>query len=93
MESYVPYIYFFPSIGSTYVIQNFFYYIKGHDEKYQYISLFPDHGERIVSQYMQVGEILPNCGLDYVCPHDHFPVHIYSGKSKDDMPKICVSGK
>ncbi|XP_045598429.1 protein O-linked-mannose beta-1,2-N-acetylglucosaminyltransferase 1 isoform X1 [Procambarus clarkii] len=54
---------------------------------------FQDHGERIVSQYMQIGEILPNCGLDYVCPHDHFPVHIYSGKSKDDMPKICVSGK
>ncbi|XP_071523625.1 protein O-linked-mannose beta-1,2-N-acetylglucosaminyltransferase 1-like isoform X1 [Panulirus ornatus] len=54
---------------------------------------FQDHGERVVSQYMQVGEILPNCGLDYVCPHNHFPVHIYSGKSKDDMPKICVSGK
>ncbi|KAG7161330.1 O-linked-mannose beta-1-2-N-acetylglucosaminyltransferase 1-like 22 [Homarus americanus] len=54
---------------------------------------FQDHGERIVSQYMQIGEILPNCGVNYVCPHDHFPVHVYSGKSKDDMPKICVSGK
>ncbi|XP_069971110.1 protein O-linked-mannose beta-1,2-N-acetylglucosaminyltransferase 1 isoform X4 [Penaeus vannamei] len=42
---------------------------------------------------MQVGEILPNCGLDFVCPHNHFPVHIFSGKGKDDMPKICVSGK
>ncbi|XP_063611982.1 protein O-linked-mannose beta-1,2-N-acetylglucosaminyltransferase 1-like [Penaeus indicus] len=54
---------------------------------------FKDHGERVVSQYMQVGEILPNCGLDFVCPHNHFPVHIFSGKGKDDMPKICVSGK
>ncbi|CAL4149703.1 unnamed protein product [Meganyctiphanes norvegica] len=54
---------------------------------------FKDHGARIVSQYMQVGEILPNCGLKFVCPHDHFPVHIYSGKSNQDMPKICVSGK
>ncbi|XP_042894261.1 protein FAM3C-like [Penaeus japonicus] len=35
---------------------------------------------------MQVGEILPNCGLDYVA-HNHFPVHIFSGKGKDDMPK------
>ncbi|KAK4319892.1 hypothetical protein Pmani_009198 [Petrolisthes manimaculis] len=54
---------------------------------------FKDHGERIVSQYMEVGEILPNCGISYVCPHNHFPVHIFTGKGKDDTPKICVSGK
>lgn len=54
---------------------------------------FQNHGERIVTQYMEVGEILPNCGLDYVCPHNHFPVHIFSGKNNVDMPKICISGK
>ncbi|XP_076066967.1 protein O-linked-mannose beta-1,2-N-acetylglucosaminyltransferase 1-like isoform X2 [Oratosquilla oratoria] len=54
---------------------------------------YPDHGSRLVSQYMQIGEILPNCGLDRVCPPNHFPVHVYSGKNNLDMPKICVAGK
>ncbi|KAG0724600.1 Protein FAM3C [Chionoecetes opilio] len=58
-------------------------------------ALFPflGDGERDAGSPMQVGEIQPNCGLEEVCPDHHFPVHVYSGKSKDDRPRVCVSGK
>lgn len=49
--------------------------------------------DRSLTSSLQVGEILPNCGLQRVCPADHFPVHVYSGKTKDDHPRVCVSGR
>ncbi|XP_068204894.1 protein O-linked-mannose beta-1,2-N-acetylglucosaminyltransferase 1-like [Palaemon carinicauda] len=67
--------------------------VNYHKENTTMLFPFQFHGERIVTQYMEVGEITPNCGLQYVCPHNHFPVHVFSGKSNNDMPKICVSGK
>lgn len=58
-------------------------------------AAFPSQGswEREAATPMQVGEIKPNCGLEKVCPDRHFPVHVYSGKSKDDRPRVCISGK
>ncbi|XP_045105549.1 protein O-linked-mannose beta-1,2-N-acetylglucosaminyltransferase 1-like isoform X2 [Portunus trituberculatus] len=50
-------------------------------------------GERVGTDVMQVGDIKPNCGLEKVCPDHHFPVHVYSGKNKDDRPRVCISGK
>ena len=34
-----------------------------------------------------------NCGLPEMCKETEFPVHVYTGKDKDDEPKICVDGK
>ncbi|XP_064091087.1 protein O-linked-mannose beta-1,2-N-acetylglucosaminyltransferase 1-like [Macrobrachium nipponense] len=76
-----------------YLAETFLRRVDYHKENTTMQFPYPIHGERIVTQYMEVGEILPNCGLQYVCPHNHFPVHVFSGKSNNDMPKICVSGK
>lgn len=58
-------------------------------------AMYPPQGsgERVGIGSMEVGDIEPNCGLDEVCPDHHFPVHVYSGKTKDDRPRVCVSGK
>lgn len=33
------------------------------------------------------------CGLKTECPANQVDVYVYSGKNKDDEPKICVNGK
>ena len=39
------------------------------------------------------GTSIKNCGLPEMCKENEFPVHVYTGKDKDDEPKICVDGK
>ncbi|CAF0787597.1 unnamed protein product [Adineta ricciae] len=39
------------------------------------------------------GTPIKNCGLPEMCKENEFPVHVYTGKDKDDEPKICVDGK
>ncbi|KAK8390081.1 hypothetical protein O3P69_012954 [Scylla paramamosain] len=58
-------------------------------------AMYPPQGtgERAGVGVMQVGSIEPNCGLVEVCPNHHFPVHVYSGKTNDDQPRVCISGK
>lgn len=43
--------------------------------------------------FIEVSEILPNCGIKELCPEDSFPVHVYTGQDKDDQPKLCIRGK
>merc|ERR1712127_713074 len=40
-----------------------------------------------------VKSIVENCGLREKCKADEFPVHVYSGASSNDEPKICVDGR
>ncbi|CAF3774801.1 unnamed protein product [Adineta steineri] len=40
-----------------------------------------------------VGTSIKNCGLIEMCKENEFAVHVYTGKDKDDEPKICVDGK
>jgi hypothetical protein len=40
-----------------------------------------------------VGPSIKNCGLADMCKDNEFAVHVYTGKDKDDEPKICVDGK
>ena len=42
---------------------------------------------------VKLGEELPNCGVKETCGPDSFPVHLFTGKSNNVGPKICVSGK
>ncbi|UJR23354.1 hypothetical protein I4U23_026366 [Adineta vaga] len=39
------------------------------------------------------GTSIKNCGLSEMCKENEFAVHVYTGKDKDDEPKICVDGK
>ena len=39
------------------------------------------------------GTTIKNCGLPESCKEDEFAVHVYTGKDKNDEPKICVDGK
>jgi hypothetical protein len=34
-----------------------------------------------------------NCGLKEACKSNEFAVHVYTGKDKNDEPKICVDGR
>ena len=45
------------------------------------------------SQKVKAGEEMPNCGVKETCGPDSFPVHLFTGKSNSQGPKICVSGK
>ncbi|XP_046405882.1 protein O-linked-mannose beta-1,2-N-acetylglucosaminyltransferase 1-like isoform X2 [Ischnura elegans] len=49
--------------------------------------------KRHFQEIIEIGEILPNCGLPQTCPDDSFPVHLYTGQDKDDQPRLCVLGK
>lgn len=49
--------------------------------------------ERQPQEFIEVSEILPNCGIQEECPEDTFAVHVYTGQDKDDQPKLCVRGK
>ncbi|CAF3530075.1 unnamed protein product [Rotaria socialis] len=40
-----------------------------------------------------IGTSIKNCGLLETCKENEFAVHIYTGKDKNDEPKICVDGK
>ncbi|CAF3535907.1 unnamed protein product [Rotaria sordida] len=40
-----------------------------------------------------VGTSMKNCGLLEACKENEFAVHVYTGKDKNDEPKICVDGK
>uniref|UniRef100_A0A915KJZ2 Alpha-1,3-mannosyl-glycoprotein 2-beta-N-acetylglucosaminyltransferase n=1 Tax=Romanomermis culicivorax TaxID=13658 RepID=A0A915KJZ2_ROMCU len=39
------------------------------------------------------GSSLLHCGLPAACPNGQFAVYVYSGKNKDDEPKICINGR
>ncbi|GAB6029125.1 hypothetical protein CHUAL_004903 [Chamberlinius hualienensis] len=41
---------------------------------------------------LSVGDKVENCGLPMPCPLGSFPVHIYTGKSNADSPRLCVGG-
>ncbi|XP_054257829.1 protein O-linked-mannose beta-1,2-N-acetylglucosaminyltransferase 1-like [Macrosteles quadrilineatus] len=49
--------------------------------------------QRQVQDFIEISEILPNCGIKEQCPEESFPVHIYTGQDKDDQPKLCIRGK
>ncbi|CAF2618163.1 unnamed protein product [Rotaria sp. Silwood2] len=40
-----------------------------------------------------IGTSIKNCGLLEACKENEFAVHLYTGKDKNDEPKICVDGK
>ncbi|CAF3425803.1 unnamed protein product [Rotaria sp. Silwood1] len=40
-----------------------------------------------------IGTSIKNCGLLEACKENEFAVHMYTGKDKNDEPKICVDGK
>ncbi|VDK85786.1 unnamed protein product [Litomosoides sigmodontis] len=42
---------------------------------------------------VKLGEKLPNCGHPKNCPEDEIPMLFYSGKDKDDSPRLCVNGR
>ncbi|GIY71009.1 protein O-linked-mannose beta-1,2-N-acetylglucosaminyltransferase 1 [Caerostris darwini] len=42
---------------------------------------------------IQIGEIMPHCGLLKACSKDEFSVHLYTGKDHTDEPRLCVDGK
>ncbi|KAF8766791.1 Protein FAM3C like protein [Argiope bruennichi] len=42
---------------------------------------------------IQIGEIVPQCGLPKACSKDEFSVHLYTGKDHTDEPRLCVDGK
>lgn len=39
------------------------------------------------------GEELSHCGLRDACRPNQVSAYLYSGKNKDDEPKICVNGR
>ncbi|XP_014248464.1 protein O-linked-mannose beta-1,2-N-acetylglucosaminyltransferase 1-like [Cimex lectularius] len=49
--------------------------------------------KELLSDEVRISEIYPNCGLQYTCPDNTFPVHVYTGEDKDDQPRLCVFGK
>ncbi|XP_071450523.1 protein O-linked-mannose beta-1,2-N-acetylglucosaminyltransferase 1-like [Hetaerina americana] len=49
--------------------------------------------KRHFQEVIEIGEILPNCGLPELCPDNSFPMHLYTGQDKDDQPRLCVLGK
>ncbi|VIO87790.1 conserved hypothetical protein [Brugia malayi] len=42
---------------------------------------------------VKFGVELPNCGHPEKCPEDEIPMLFYSGKDKDDSPRLCVNGR
>lgn len=50
-------------------------------------------GQVVRKDSIAFGSALRNCGMEKPCPKDQFPVSVYSGKNKDDEPKICVDGR
>uniref|UniRef100_A0A0R3S2A4 ILEI domain-containing protein n=1 Tax=Elaeophora elaphi TaxID=1147741 RepID=A0A0R3S2A4_9BILA len=42
---------------------------------------------------VKLGKELPNCGHSENCPEDEIPMLFYSGKDKDDSPRLCVNGR
>lgn len=46
-----------------------------------------------VQDIIDVVEILPNCGIPFLCPENTFPVHIYTGKHNKENSKLCIMGK
>ncbi|EJW82177.1 hypothetical protein WUBG_06913, partial [Wuchereria bancrofti] len=42
---------------------------------------------------VKFGAELPNCGHPENCPEDEIPMLFYSGKDKDDSPRLCVNGR
>lgn len=54
--------------------------------------LYPN-GEISKDGKLSVGTSIKNCGLIEPCKDDEFAVHLYTGKDKNDEPKICVDGK
>ncbi|XP_075219830.1 protein O-linked-mannose beta-1,2-N-acetylglucosaminyltransferase 1-like isoform X2 [Lycorma delicatula] len=73
------------------------YTISGIGSKYDVINVTlltaGVEDERQIQEFIEVSEILPNCGIQSECPQNTFPVHIYTGQDKDDQPKLCVHGK
>lgn len=59
----------------------------------QTIIYFSGGEQRQVQDFIEISEILPNCGIKEQCPEESFPVHIYTGQDKDDQPKLCIRGK
>uniref|UniRef100_A0A1B6KQP2 Alpha-1,3-mannosyl-glycoprotein 2-beta-N-acetylglucosaminyltransferase n=1 Tax=Graphocephala atropunctata TaxID=36148 RepID=A0A1B6KQP2_9HEMI len=65
---------------------------NGNDSSFN-TSLTEVGERRSIQDFIEVSEILPNCGIKEQCPEDSFPVHIYTGQDKDDQPKLCIHGK
>ena len=53
----------------------------------------PQHVPVLPDRKITYGDRLALCGMKDACPSGHTPMSFYSGKNKDDEPKICVDGR
>lgn len=47
----------------------------------------------ITNDQIETKFYLKDCGMKESCPKNEFAVHVYTGKDKNDEPKICVDGR
>jgi beta-1,2-N-acetylglucosaminyltransferase len=58
------------------------------------VSIMPGNSEQRQSQVkITYGERLEQCGMRDTCKQGHIAMSFYSGKNKDDEPKLCVDGR
>ena len=49
--------------------------------------------KQVVIPALKRGIEAPMCGIADGCGADAFPVHLFTGVTNQEGPKICVSGK
>lgn len=47
----------------------------------------------IKTEQIVTKKFVKDCGLREPCKQNEFAVHVYTGKDKNDEPKICVDGR
>ncbi|KAF4533181.1 hypothetical protein B566_EDAN001723 [Ephemera danica] len=66
---------------------------RKHDsESKKLLYLKSPSARRVFQEQIDVGEILPNCGLAQQCDDESFAIHVFTGSGKEDGPQLCILG-